>query len=388
MKVIAYYLPQYHETEENNKWWGEGFTEWTSLKKSKALFEGHYQPRIPLNNNYYNLEDDNVKKWQIELAKKYGIYGFCVYHYWSEQGMLLNKPMEQYLENKELDLPFCFCWANETWSNSWATDSRKPQVLWRQTYGGKDEWKRHFDYLLPFFKDKRYIKENNNPILVIYKPDLIPNLNEMLDYLNDLAVQNGFAGIYFASQQKEFHINKCDDSRMKYKIEYSPSFAPYDMASKRQHIAEKIRRKIINFVEEKTKFSIPKTQKLSRVSYDDIWNAILKRQPDDDKMIPGALTDWDNTPRYGMRGSLYDGATPEKFYKYFKKQIVHARDDYKKDKIFIFAWNEWTEGGYLEPDEKWEYGYLEAVYKALKETDELEDMNSGGKESDNQTIDC
>lgn len=373
MKVIAYYLPQYHQTKENDEWWGKGFTEWTSMKKAKPLFKGHYQPRIPLNNNYYDLMDESVMEWQVKLAKKYGVYGFCVYHYWSEQGMLLNKPMENYLKNKELDLPFCFCWANETWSSTWAIDSRTPKILWRQTYGDEKEWKRHFEYLLPFFKDERYIKEDNHPILVIYRPDLIPDLNDMLDYLNGLAVENGFAGIYFASQQKDFHINKCDDSRMKYKIEYSPSYAGYDLDSFLTKNINRLRQAIAEWIQAHTRYSIPKIRKLSKVSYDDIWGAILNRQPDDEKMLPGALTDWDNTPRYGNRGSVYTGASPQKFYKYFKRQIIHARDDYKKDMIFIFAWNEWTEGGYLEPDEKWGYGYLKAIKKALIETNELED---------------
>lgn len=372
MKIIAFYLPQFHQTKENDEWWGEGFTEWTNVKKSEPLFGEHYQPRIPQNEKYYDLLDTSVMKWQTEMAKEYGIYGFCVYHYWSEQGMLLNRPWELYLQEKMLDFPYCFCWANETWTNSWATNARNPKVLWEQTYGDEMEWKRHFEYLLPFFKDERYIKEKNKPLLLIYRPERINRLNVMLDYLNDLAILNGFDGIAFASQQKEFHIDNYDDSRFTYKVEYQPNFAEYDCASRYRRIVDGIKSSIIQFVEKYTPYSIPKMRGLVKISYEKVWEAVIKRQPDDEKMIPGAFVDWDNTPRYGNKGKVYIGASPDKFKEYLKKQIIHTRDDYKKDKLFLFAWNEWSEGGYLEPDEKWGTEYLKAIKEALEETGEEE----------------
>ena len=154
MKIIAFYLPQFHNIPENDEWWGNGFTEWTNVKKAKPIFEGHQQPKVPLNNNYYNLLDDNVKVWQADLAKKYGVYGFCYYHYWFNGKMLLEKPMEQMLENKEVDIPFCISWANEPWTKAWVGDEKK--MLIAQEYGQEEEWKEHFMYLLPFFKDERY----------------------------------------------------------------------------------------------------------------------------------------------------------------------------------------------------------------------------------------
>lgn len=369
MKVIAFYLPQFHQNDMNDKWWGEGFTEWSNMKKAEPLFEGHYQPRVPLGENYYNLLDSEVMKWQIDLAKRHGLYGFCVYHYWSEQGMLLEKPMEAFLENKDLDFPFCFCWANENWTNAWATDSRNPKVLWKQTYGDEREWKRHFDYLLRFLKDERYIKVEGMPLFVIYRPEQIPNLNEMLDYWNILAAEHGLKGFAYASQQKDFHFDGCDDSRFSYKIEYQPDFAQRDLISRKDRIINRIKEKIILNTEKLTGKSIPKMQKLQVKNYDTIWEAILKRQPESEKMIPGAFVDWDNTPRYGRRSVVFSGASPDKFYCYMKQQIVHARDVYKKDMLFLFAWNEWSEGGYLEPDEKYGYEYLEGLKKALLETE-------------------
>lgn len=372
MKIIAFYLPQYHRTKENDEWWGEGFTEWTNMKQAKSLYENHYQPRIPLKQNYYDLSDISTMQWQINTARKYGIYGFCVYHYWFEGKQLLQKPMENYLEDKSIDFPYCFCWANETWTNAWATDAKNPKVLMKQTYGKEDSWEKHFQYLLPFFKDERYIKNDNKPLFVIYRPEQIDNLNEMLDYFNKRASESGFAGIEFASQQKDFCLNKnSDDSRFSYKIEYQPDFAQYDIQSKLRRRIDKTKEWILLFLQKNTGRSIRRVKNLIVLDYDKVWHAILNRKPEDEKRVPGAFVDWDNTPRYGKKGKVIQGASPKKFYKYMKQQIIHAREDYKKDMIFVFAWNEWTEGGYLEPDEKFGYGYLKALRQALEDTDEL-----------------
>ena len=157
MKIIAVYLPQFHEIPENNEWWGKGFTEWTTMKKAKPLYEGHYQPRIPLNENYYNLLDPQVMEWQCKIAKEHGIYGFCFYHYWFDGHLLLEKPVEKYLQDEKCDLPFCICWANEHWTKAW--EGKHNQVLIPRRYGGEKEWKEHFEYLLPFLKDPRYIRK-------------------------------------------------------------------------------------------------------------------------------------------------------------------------------------------------------------------------------------
>lgn len=373
MKIIAFYLPQYHRTKENDAWWGKGFTEWTSMKNAKSLYQDHYQPRIPLNNNYYDLSDIETMKWQAKIAKEHGVYGFCVYHYWFEGKQLLQKPMENYLADKTILFPYCFCWANETWTNAWAVNDKNPKVLMKQTYGDKASWKKHFEYLLPFFKDKRYIKKDNKPLFVIYRPEQIEQLNEMLDFYDEMAKQNGFAGIDFASQQKDFHINKkCDDSRFSYKIEYQPDLAQYDMKPWHQKSIDKMKDFILIFMQKYMGRSIRKIKNLTIVDYDKVWNAILKRSPKDKKMVPGAFVDWDNTPRYGKKGTVIQGATPQKFYHYMKKQIIHTRKDYNKEMIFLFAWNEWAEGGYMEPDQKYNYGYLKALKKALEDTNEFD----------------
>ena len=371
MKIIAFYLPQFHEIPENNEWWGQGFTEWVNVKKAEPLFEGHIQPRIPLDKNYYDLSNNSVMDWQIEIAKKYGVYGFCFYHYWFDGHLLLEKPLEAFLKNKKQQLPFCICWANEHWTNAWV--SKENKVLIEQKYGDKQQWKEHFDYLLQFFKDERYIVEDGKPLLVIYRPEIIECLNPMLDYWNELAEENGFKGIKFAYQHVAFDLesNK-DDSRFTYDIEYQPTYAQTFMRQKRFKTLRKIKRSIAKFFEKylKTDIRYVNTEGLIKFDYDEVWNYILNMKPVSPKSIPGAYVNWDNTPRRGNKGIVHLGVTPEKFKKYLTMQIKRARDVYKTDKIFLFAWNEWAEGGFLEPDEEWKYGMLEAIKEALDDCNE------------------
>ena len=313
MKIITFYLPQFHEIPENNKWWGKGFTEWVNVKKATPLFDGHYQPRIPKNNRYYNLLDADTLKWQASLAKKYGIYGFCFYHYWFDGHMLLEKPMELFLKNKSIDINFCISWANEDWTNAWVTTNSK--TLISQTYGDKKQWEKHYKYLKQFFIDKRYIKIDNKPLIIIYRPELIPNLNNMLKHLNKLSLEDGFSGLCFAYQHVTFGTMKDkDDSGFEYQIEYQPAYAKYDLQQKSNKIISKIKaikRKIDIFSQKKfhrvIDLSVFKKNNLPhKDNYDDIWNCILDRKPDSEKSVPGAFVDWDNTPRRNTKGSLVD----------------------------------------------------------------------------------
>lgn len=371
MKIIAFYLPQFHEIPENNEWWGKGFTEWVNVKKARPLFEGHNQPRVPLNQNYYDLSDNSVMDWQIGLAHKYGVYGFCFYHYWFDGHLLLQKPVEAFLANKEQDMPFCLCWANEHWTNAWVSSENK--VLIEQRYGGKKEWKEHFDYLLQFFQDKRYIVNGNKPLFVIYRPEIINCLNPMLDYWQELAIQHGFDGIDFAYQHVTYYLDRNrDDSRFAYNIEYQPIYAQSLLLQRKFPLLRKLKRSFTTFVEKHFKLDLRHISEghLVKFNYDDIWNYILEMSPTTPKSIPGAFVDWDNTSRRGNKGVVYLGATPEKFKQYLAKQIMRAKTIYKTDYLFMFAWNEWAESGYLEPDEKFQYKYLEAIRDALELTNE------------------
>lgn len=368
LKIIAFYLPQFHSIEENDKWWGKGFTEWTNVKKAVPLYPGHDQPRIPLNDNYYNLLDDDTKIWQANLAKKYGVYGFCYYHYWFKGKKLLEKPAEQMLKNKNIDLPFCFCWANENWSRNW--DGGNREIIVEQDYGEKKDWEEHFQYLLTFFKDSRYITVNGKPLLVIYKPDLINSIYEMVSYFKKRIVEEGFPGICLAFQFPTYYMDVFyRDDIFDYMIEFEPVFSRNNIvrhSSKKIEIVRKFfgEKMITKYRNSKNqlKHTFAKPHHLSMFFYDEAWEKILN-QKWNNKLLPGTFVDWDNTPR-NKHGVVYSGFTIEKFEDNIKKLVKRAYQE-NKPMLFINAWNEWGEGAYLEPDERYGYRKLEAIRSAL-----------------------
>lgn len=367
MKIIAFYLPQFHAIKENDEWWGKGFTEWTNVKTSKPLFKNHNMPRIPLNHNYYSLEDINILKWQASIAKQYGIYGFAYYHYWSEGDMLLEKPAEIMLKNKEIDIPFCFSWANHTWTRCWA--DKTDEVLWEQKYGDENDWKNHFFYLLPFFKDKRYIKIDNKPVMILYNPKNVKEFPFMMDLWQKLAKENGLTGIYFMNQENKYDMFKEPGGEyFDASIEFQMNRAVNEFISKSPLFALE---RILNRVADKLPILRCKFTTM-HYTYDQIWKIILNETPKSNKHYPGAFVDWDNSPRRKNRGQVCIGFTPKKFESYLTKQIFRARNIYNKDYLFMFAWNEWGESGYLEPDEKYGYEILQAVKNALESNNEFE----------------
>lgn len=381
LKVIAFYLPQFHSIPENDEVWGEGFTEWNSVRSAKSLFEGHNQPRVPKDDNYYNLLEESTLLWQTELAKTHGVYGFCIYHYWFSGKILLNKPLEILRNSKKIHFPYCICWANESWTNAW-TATGKPKSFLEQKYGDKREWKKHFDYLLNFFKDPDYIVENNKPMLVIYRPEKIPDLNKRLDYWNELAIENGFDGICFSYQQIDFRMaTNRDDSRFTYSIEYQPRYALTDL---KKEIGKKTYiKKFFHFskkILEMTKFKfIEKAFNLIDdwrarkngpivYEYSKMAEKIIERKAVDKKSVAGMFVGYDDTPRKGRKGMVIQ-SSPELFSKYLFKQVKNVKNNYSNDYLFMFAWNEWGESGYLEPDSKFKYDYLDAIKKAVNEYD-------------------
>lgn len=369
MKVIAFYLPQFHAIPENDQWWGKGFTEWTNVKKAKPVYQGHVQPKIPLNNYYYDLLDDKTKLWQVELAKKSGLYGFCYYHYWFDGKMLLEKPAEQMLKNKQIDFPFCFSWANEPWSRSWKGDSKN--VIMPQNYGGREDWKSHFDYLLPFFKDTRYIKDHGKPIFIIYKPDIIPSCNEMMQYWEELAVNNGLPGLFFGFQFPSGFRYRENEKKFDFGIEFEPLYT----RSEEQDFLN------ISTLSGKVKLLIKHPRVFCSITFKKVGNArfnkpiyydynstckkIISRLPRFSNSVPGMFTSWDKTPRNGSRATIYRNSDPDTFYKYLSEQIKRAKDVYHTEYLFLTAWNEWGEGAYLEPDSQYGQSYLDALKKSL-----------------------
>lgn len=360
MKILAMYLPQFHRVKENDEWWGEGFTEWVTVKNAKSLSENHVQPKVPLNENYYNLLDVDTLKWQAELMYSYGIDGMCMYHYWFKDGrQILERPAELLLENKDVQMPFCFCWANETWARSWSAvqsknvwsyEGEKKQkndkaVLLEQKYGGRNEWKTHFEYLLPFFKDDRYIKIDNKPVFLIYKSSYISRLEAMTDYWKELAVENGFDGIYFIGSYADNIIDGVLDEKMVH--------APAVPIS---HI-------------------LKGTEKYPLViNYEDVWNKLLSEKAEGNIVTYEGVVNYDDTPRRGEKGKFLTGATPALFEKYLSRLIVKNAEAGSRF-TFINAWNEWGEGMYLEPDTITGMQYLQAVKHAKEKFAQKADKN-------------
>lgn len=360
LKAIAMYLPQFHETKENNEWWGEGFTEWTSVKKAKALYEGHYQPHMPENGYYYNLLEKSTMEWQAELARKANVYGFCFYHYWFKDGRrVLEKPAENLLQWKDIDIHFCFSWANESWIRTWSnvkggnawvsedvsvakTAEDDTGILLEQQYGTEKDWKEHFEYLLPFFKDDRYIKIDGKPVFMIYRPELVDCMDDMLAYWKQQALLNGFPGLFIMCANCEYNSWSEVDARYIQEFNYS-----YSIDSKPTGAAVSWDKGILTY------------------DYDVLWKNIICREYDvNEEVYLGACVNFDCTPRHGKKGNLTVGGTPEKFAYYFEqlcRRSIRRGNEY----VFINAWNEWGEGMHLEPDVKYGMAYLEAVNTAL-----------------------
>ena len=374
MKIIPLYLPQFHTIPENDEWWGKGFTEWVNVREARPLFEGHNQPRVPLNNNYYDLSDIETLKWQCRIAKEYGIYGFCMYHYWFNGHLLLEKPMEMLLAHPEIDIKYCISWANHDWTDAWKASNRQPKVLIAHNFDDEKDWVDHFNYLLPFFKDPRYMTENNKPLMVIYIPNIIRKLKKMLDVWSQMARDNGFDGLTFIYQSAASSFdNSWDHSLFDYGVEMNPGYVGLANRQKNSSFFPKLMKyshEIKRFLHiRRSLLPQKKITEVSKADYDYTWQRILELRPISNapKMIPCAFTDWDNTPRHKERGYLFQGVSPDKFKSYFKQLIDNTKKYYDTDMIFVFAWNEWAEGGYLEPDEKNGFAFLEAIKECLSE---------------------
>lgn len=371
-KVLAIYYPQFHELEENNLAWGKGFTDWNNVKKAVPLFKGHYQPRIPLHQNYYDLSDSSVLREQVKEAKTYGIDGFCFYHYWFDGHKVLHKPLEDFLNDKSLDMEFSLSWANETWTKRWVGDS-KTIILHQKHISDEKIWTDHFYYLLQFFKDKRYIRIDDKPIFTIYQPNLIKDLDKMLLLWHSLAAQEGLKGIYFiATKRHNLLTSKIDF------FEAILKFQPQEVYNRESYqergLAYRVFLNKLRFLPERVIdfFHFYKQKLEGHKKFDSfkIWEEVhrdahQKVKGFTGKVLESAFVNWDNTPRYGKKATIFSHVEPKEFKDNFSNLLKSAIAN-QAPFVVINAWNEWAEGAYLEPDSKYGLSYLEAI-KAAKE---------------------
>lgn len=345
MKVLAMHLPQYHTFPENEEWWGKGFTDWVNVKKARPLYSGHNQPVVPLNEYYYDMTDIETFRKQAEWAAKYSVYGFCYYHYWFNGKLLMEKPCELLLKHPEINNKYCFCWANETWARTW--DGKDTDVLIKQTFGGKRDWKAHIEYLIPFCQDSRYIRINDRPVMFFYSCIRIEKFNEMIEYWNNYLEQKGLQSIYVVEFVNSFNNGK-NDINSDVLVEFEPHHAS--------------RYRVSNFVKAKRVFC-KKFGLTDYLSYDYVWKSILNNRETygGKKLWRGAFVGFDNSPRKGKKGMILKGATPPKFKRYLKELVTQTSRKYEDDFLVVNAWNEWAEGSMLEPTKHDGFGYLEAI---------------------------
>lgn len=345
VKLISFYLPQFHPIPENDKWWGTGFTEWTNVKPATQQFVGHYQPRQPGELGYYDLRDKAIQHRQIELAKLYGIGGFCFYFYWFGGKRLLEEPLENYLRDASLDLPFCLCWANENWSRRW--DGLENELLITQQHSPQDDLA-FIGYVSKYLRDPRYIRVNGKPVLVVYRPSELPDAKATAERWRKWCRQQGVGEIYLAYTQS---FETVDPSI--YGFDAAIEFPPNNSAP--PVITDKV---------------APLNEDFNCIVYD--WRVFVERSEKYNevpyKLFRSVCPSWDNTARRKNNSSIFLNSSPTLYQRWLENAIRdtekrHANSDERL--IFVNAWNEWAEGAYLEPDERYGYAYLQATRNAL-----------------------
>ena len=342
MRKFAFFLPQFHEIKENNEWWGEHFTEWTNVRAAKPLYKGHNQPIAPLEGNYYNLLEKETVEWQTKLAREYNVDGFIYYHYYFNGKKLLEKPAENLLRWKDIDQKFFFCWANHSWNRSW-NGSR--EVLLEQTYGSKEDWEKHINYLLPFFLDSRYEKKDNKPLFMVFNSD-VPEFKELFDFFDDECKKAGFDGINIIETKRSVFENDFKYTQTGYMFYREPTISLYKYCHRPGYLIEGGTKKIA--------FELAKRNLLKYIrkfNGEKLYKIIKKYDFSNPQIINGVFFSWDNTPRHAYRGSIITEPTKESFFEYMDRMKT-------KDYVFINAWNEWAEGMVLEPTKHNEFKFL------------------------------
>ena len=346
VRLIAFYLPQFHPVEENSAWWGKGFTEWTNVTKAKPLFSGHYQPHLPADLGFYDLRIDDVRREQIQLAKEYGIDGFCYHFYWFSGRRILERPLENMLADPQSDLPFCLCWANENWTRKW--DGQNQEVLLEQKYLPDDD-ERCVRDMLPYLKDKRYIKFNNRVLIIVYNPGHLENPVRTAKKWRKICEDEGLGNPYLVVAQT--FNNK---EHAKFGFDASVEFPPHNLSL--PTISDELAA-----TEDMSGFVF---------NYPDVAEEVLKSSyyPGHNYGFRTVVPSWDNTSRVGSRAGVLLNATPENYAVWLSRAITKTRDETKVGDrlVFINAWNEWAEGCHLEPDRKHGHQFLNATRCAKK----------------------
>jgi lipopolysaccharide biosynthesis protein len=353
-KVVAFYLPQFHPIKENDEWWGTGFTEWTNVSKAMPQFRGHHQPRLPLDLGFYDLRNIEVMQAQVDLARTNGIDAFCFHYYWFDGKRLLERPVETYLADagETLQLPFCLCWANENWTRRW--DGSESDVLMAQSHS-LDDHANVFQDLNRFFSDHRYLKINGKPIIVIYRPLIIKDLEAMVKIWRRAALEAGLPGIHLVATNS-FGFSEPGSIDFDALCEFPPHNV---IAAERNH-----EKKWYNPAHEGLVYDYSEVVDYCTGRLND-----LDGQPSAQTYYPTVMMGWDNEARKPGRSNIFDGCTPAQFHRWLDATLAFSRQNHTPGSglVFVNAWNEWAEGTYLEPDRKYGHAYLWAVRSVLED---------------------
>jgi hypothetical protein len=353
IQILAFYLPQFHPIPENDDWWGKGFTEWTNTVKAKPLFPGHYQPHLPADLGFYDLRLPENRQAQATLAKENGLGGFIYWHYWFGNGkQLLELPFKEVLDSGQPDFPFCLSWANQSWSGIW--HGLQDKILIEQTYPGKVDHTDHFYSLLKAFRDIRYIKLDDKPVFFIYEPASFPKLREYTALWNELAIKNGFSGIYFIGVN---HLN------WDYRADGFNEATVYMPGHYIDTYQENLFRSLKNSFKRHILSSYPLV-----IKYKNIIKAYRFDKFINKDFIPCIIPNWDNTSRAKTNGLVFHHSTPALFKQHLKSAIDFVLNNKREHNLLIIkSWNEWAEGNYLEPDKQWGLQYLQSIKETLQE---------------------
>lgn len=367
MKYIAFYLPQFHPIPENDRAWGKGFTEWTNVTKSAPLFSTHFQPRRPADLGYYDLRTVETQWEQVGLAKKYGIHGFCFYYYNFGGRKPLERPIAQYLAHKELDLPFCLCFANENWSKRW--DGGNREMIFKQAYG--DEFDQNFiQDILPYLHDTRYIQVEGKPLLLVYNSTEFPNIRRSLDRWREEAVKSGLKGL---------HICRCEHFSLTLE-RMDPRLEGFDSSYEFPPHRKGVEFQLEHFQKEAAKQGVFEG---NIYSYAEYAYQFINRKLISYPLYRGLSLGWDNTARLRMRALIIHHFDLDDYELWLKVISLYTVTFHPRDHqlIFINAWNEWAEGTYLEPDQQHGHSYLEKTQSAYRYLETLfeQGLHSGAE---------
>lgn len=352
MKIISFYLPQFHPIPENDRWWGDGFTDWINVRKARPRFRGHLQPHRPAELGYYDPREPETRAAQAALAREHGLGGFCYYHYWFNGRLLLEQPLDMVLESGEPDFPFCLCWANENWTRRW--DGRDREVLLAQDYGSYDA-AGHLRWLIRAFRDPRYIRVGGRPFFLIYNPSHIPDATGLVLSLRNAAAAEGLEGLHLCAVGSYNNTMSADETSaagFDALVEFYPNQRNHGQPlalDRARTFLPRLWNRLFELLHLDDR--VPMFPVTNRFSYASLVEEAMRAPGGPLPAYPCVMPNWDNCARRRTNAMVLQNRDPALFGRWLAHaagRVSHRDPD--EQLVFVNAWNEWAEGCHLEPD--------------------------------------